>query len=255
MMIAISLITRLECQQIPENQTYFIFPIFKEEQIKPQKLSDDKEQLSELDDDCNFIDHEELRNLSLDNASIRITLLDILFQCRSKDLELEKTIMNSNFLNDIIDMTDANFCNQFTKDNCDHVQVPSFVRKSFVVGRFDPFLHEGHDIAQRIMTHLYVSRKNVNNSNNISGNDNNFSQGQRALVQTSRQEFSVARLRIVVDYDIILVLVECDHQYVLLQNEDSIFRGMYERSGEFAELLEFLRENIRMTIMIKNNIF
>ncbi|RHZ58758.1 hypothetical protein Glove_368g29 [Diversispora epigaea] len=236
----------LERQQIPENQTYSSF--LSSKQIKPQKLSDDKEQLSELDDDCNFIDHEELRNLSLDNASIRITLLDILFQCRSKDLELEKTIMNSNFLNDIIDTTDANFCNHFTKDNCDHVQVPSFVRKSFVVGRFDPFLHEGHDIAQRIMTHLYVSdwkpqstesnTSILNNSNNsdsnsnkngtnndssdqinwsldslVSGNDNNFSQDSGKIV-------------------------ECDHQYVLLQNEDSIFRGMYERSGEFVELLE-----------------
>ena len=48
------------------------------------------------------------------------------------------------------------FCSQFTEDSCDCVQVPSFVRKSFVVGQFDPFLHEGHDITQCIMTHLYV---------------------------------------------------------------------------------------------------
>ncbi|CAG8508986.1 3831_t:CDS:10 [Ambispora leptoticha] len=144
----------------------------QENQIEPQKALN-KEQLSELDDDYNLIDHEiflkvnnccandheELRNLSFDNASIRIVLLDILFQYRSKDFEMGKTIMNSNFLNDIIDLTDASmkqcvrsslnegqrsflnlilekqtwdqtnefkdFCSQFTEDNCDRVQVPT----------------------------------------------------------------------------------------------------------------------------------
>ncbi|CAG8568587.1 390_t:CDS:2, partial [Acaulospora morrowiae] len=128
---------------------------------------------------------EKLSNSSPDNASIRISLF---FQCRSKDLELGKTIMDSNFLNDIIDMTDASmkqciqlrlnevqrlwlnqllekqswdqasefkdFCSQFTEDGFDRIRILSFVRKSFVAGRFDSFLHEGHDVEQRIMTHL-----------------------------------------------------------------------------------------------------
>ena len=48
------------------------------------------------------------------------------------------------------------YCNQFTEDRCNRVHIPVLVRKSFVAGHFDPFLYEGHDIAQQIMTHLYV---------------------------------------------------------------------------------------------------
>ena len=48
------------------------------------------------------------------------------------------------------------YCSQFTEDTCDRVHTPTLVRKSFVVGRFDPFLHKGHDIAKQLMTHLYV---------------------------------------------------------------------------------------------------
>ena len=98
--------------------------------------------------------------------------------------------MTSTFLNGIIDLTDADmkqqikstlheeqqswldqvlrkqawkptpkfeeYCDQFTRDVCNRVQVPNLVRKSFVKGRFDPFFDEGHDIAQDIMKHLYV---------------------------------------------------------------------------------------------------
>ncbi|CAG8743803.1 10155_t:CDS:2 [Dentiscutata erythropus] len=156
----------------------------QQSQIKPQtvlvdveeSVLDDAEE-SVLEDNYYFIDkeevkgydfteHEEMRNLNSENVSIRNTLLEILYQCRSKDLESGKTIMNSIFLNGIIDMTDAekqawdqttvfkDYCSQFTEDKCDRVQIPTLVRKSYIVGRFDPFLHEGHDIAQRIMTHF-----------------------------------------------------------------------------------------------------
>ncbi|RHZ88062.1 hypothetical protein Glove_26g296 [Diversispora epigaea] len=222
---------RLERHQTPENQTHPSFLPSKnqitttalyeqnndiwvkwaQQQEQIQKISDDKEQFSEFDDDdYNFIDHEELKNLSLDNALIRIALLETLFQYQSKDLELGKTIMNSNFLNEIIDITDASvkqcilsklnegqqlwlnrilekqtwdqtsefkdFCSQFTEDNCDRAQVPSFVRKSFVMGRFDPFLHEGHDIAQRIMTHFSERLEAPTNSeSNASSLERTFS--------------------------------------------------------------------------------
>ncbi|KAF0506686.1 P-loop containing nucleoside triphosphate hydrolase protein [Gigaspora margarita] len=72
----------------------------------------------------------------------------------------------------------------------------------------------------------------------------------RMIQKTIREEFSDAtllciahRLRTVVDYDKILVLdagkiVEFDHPYILLQNPASVFRGMCDRSGDFAELVE-----------------
>ena len=119
---------------------------------------------------------------------IRNILLEILHERKSQDLKSDKTFMNSNFLNEIIDLTDTDvkkqlqskldqeqrswldrilekqswiptsefkdFCGQFTEDACDRVQIPTLVRKSFIVGRFDPFFHEGHDIAQDIMKHL-----------------------------------------------------------------------------------------------------
>ncbi|CAG8495374.1 3484_t:CDS:10, partial [Racocetra fulgida] len=113
----------------------------------------------------------------------------------------------------------------------------------------------------------------------VSENGNNYSQGQRQLIalaralvrrskliimdeatasvdfktdrmiqKTIREEFSDAtllciahRLRTVVDYDKILVIVEFDHPYILLQNPNSMFRGMCYRSGDLAELVEIAK--------------
>ncbi|GBB94776.1 hypothetical protein RclHR1_02410022 [Rhizophagus clarus] len=75
----------------------------------------------------------------------------------------------------------------------------------------------------------------------------------RMIQETIRQEFKDStllciahRIRTVVDYDKILVLdagkiVEFDHPYLLLQNSDSAFRAMCEKSGEFAELVEIAK--------------
>ncbi|CAG8752469.1 758_t:CDS:2, partial [Ambispora leptoticha] len=75
----------------------------------------------------------------------------------------------------------------------------------------------------------------------------------RMIQKTIREEFSDAtllciahRLRTVVDYDKILVLdagriVEFDHPYILLQNPNSMFRGMCYRSGDLAELVEIAK--------------
>ncbi|CAG8534790.1 12815_t:CDS:2, partial [Acaulospora morrowiae] len=135
---------------------------------------------------------EELKGLGTIELTIRNILLEILRQNQSKDLKSGKTLMNSNFLNGIIDVSNANlkkmtrsmlnkldegqqwfdrvlnkqtwtltsefidYCNQFTDHLCNRAQFPTLVRKSFVTGHFDPFVHEGHDIAQDIMRHFSV---------------------------------------------------------------------------------------------------
>ena len=42
----------------------------------------------------------------------------------------------------------------FHEDNCERSIMPLLARKSFVSGRFDSFINEGHDIAQDIIKHL-----------------------------------------------------------------------------------------------------
>ncbi|CAG8496995.1 12244_t:CDS:2 [Dentiscutata heterogama] len=75
------------------------------------------------------------------------------------------------------------------------------------------------------------------------------------LIQTTiRKEFEDStvitiahRLRTVADYDRILVMdagevAEFDAPYLLMQKPDGLFRGMCERSGEFAELMEIAKQ-------------
>ncbi|CAI2191385.1 13032_t:CDS:10 [Funneliformis geosporum] len=146
----------------------------------------------------NFELSEEVKHLDANDALIRNIFLEVRSQFRSRDLESCKTIMDSIFLNGIIDMTDPGvkenvrsklnegqkswlnqvlekrtwdptpefkgYCNQFTEDRCNRVHIPTLVRKSFVAGHFDPFLYEGHDIAQQIMTHFSVRLEAPNNS-------------------------------------------------------------------------------------------
>ncbi|CAJ0840970.1 17585_t:CDS:2, partial [Entrophospora sp. SA101] len=131
---------------------------------------------------------EELQNLTNDEISIRNLLLEILYFYKTEDSSSRKTFMDSIFLNGIIDMMIIEeqlqlklnqeqinlikkilnkeiwsktsefekYCNQFKEEECNRVMVPSLVRKSFVEGRFDSFLHEGHDIAQDLMKHFSV---------------------------------------------------------------------------------------------------
>lgn len=42
------------------------------------------------------------------------------------------------------------YCSQFTEDTCNRVHTSTLIQKSFIVGCFDPFLHERHNIAQCI---------------------------------------------------------------------------------------------------------
>ncbi|CAG8781007.1 20738_t:CDS:2, partial [Racocetra persica] len=186
----------------------------QQSQIKPQtvlvdveeSVLDDAEE-SVLEDNYYFIDkeevkgydfteHEEMRNLNSENVSIRNTLLEILYQCRSKDLESGKTIMNSIFLNGIIDMTDAgvkqsvrsklnkeqkswldrklekqawdqttvfkDYCSQFTEDKCDRVQIPTLVRKSYIVIAYVKLMESNASSLERtysIDTTIYIMNR------------------------------------------------------------------------------------------------
>ncbi|CAG8573636.1 16273_t:CDS:2, partial [Acaulospora colombiana] len=120
--------------------------------------------------------NEEINSLNTEETEIRNALLAVLDKSKSKDSELGKTVMNSNLMNGIVDLTDADtkkqirsilddeqrlwleyglkkqvwtvtpefeaYCGQFTEDTCNRRQVPNLVRKTFVAGRFDPFFHE-----------------------------------------------------------------------------------------------------------------
>ncbi|CAG8751333.1 30488_t:CDS:10, partial [Gigaspora margarita] len=179
-------------QSIPEDQIRpsIIFPGFEDKPARQQEqIADDYEFINHEEINiCSFTDHEEVGNLNPKNTLIRNTLLQILSQYQTKDLELGKTIMNSNFLNGIIDLSnpDVNrrvrsnlnqeqnswlnlilekqvweqttefkdYCGQFTEDKCSRAQIPTLARKSFIKDRFDPYFYEGHDIAQRLMTHF-----------------------------------------------------------------------------------------------------
>ena len=128
--------------------------------------------------------------MNAEETEIRNVLFTVLNKFKSKDSKLGKTVMNSNFMNRIVDLADVNtkkqirsiledeqrlwleyelkkqvwtvtpefeaYCGQFTEDTCNRRQVPDLVRKPFVTGRFDPFFHEGYDVAHDIMKHLYV---------------------------------------------------------------------------------------------------
>ena len=112
-----------------------------------------------------------MKSLQPDEVLLRKTLIEILNKFKSKDHSLGKTFMDSNFLNNIIDLTDnemkhetlstlnldqklyldkvlekqawiptpefKNYCDQFTDDVCNRVKIPTLVRKSFIGEYFD----------------------------------------------------------------------------------------------------------------------
>ncbi|CAG8581270.1 11825_t:CDS:2 [Racocetra fulgida] len=147
---------------------------------------------------------------------------------------------------------------------------------------------EESDIFLPILDQKNYKQEQIMLDSPVKENGSNFSQGQqqliaiaRALVRhskliimdeatasldfktdhliqaTIREEFKdntvitiAHRLRTVADYDRILVMVEFDSPYILMQKLDGLFREMCERSGEFAELMEIAKqkyENISST--------
>jgi len=63
------------------------------------------------------------------------------------------------------------------------------------------------------------------------------------------------RLRSIIDFDKVLVLdagkvKEFDHPYILLQKDDSIFRGLVEQSGEMEVLVGLARSAWEKTRLV-----
>src|SRR3990170_2594694 len=119
---------------------------------------------------------------------IRNKLLKILVARQEKDTKSGKNYMTSIHLNGILDFSEdvmhekvkksldisqftwleevlrrktwnpipefSQYINQFTEDECTRAKIPTVVRKSCIIGRFDSSYYEAHDIAQQILTHL-----------------------------------------------------------------------------------------------------
>jgi ABC-type multidrug transport system fused ATPase/permease subunit len=63
------------------------------------------------------------------------------------------------------------------------------------------------------------------------------------------------RLRSIIDFDKVLVLdagqvKEYDHPHLLLQKQDSVFKGMVEQSGEMEILVELARAAWKKTLLV-----
>ncbi|CAB4426373.1 unnamed protein product [Rhizophagus irregularis] len=121
----------------PENENTPL--IHNDVEDESQQCNDDEVSLNSYDEDyySNCELSEEVKRLDVNDALIRNIFLEVLHQFRSKDLESGKSIMDSNFLNGIIDITDS---------------------------------REGHDIAQQLMTHFSVCLEAPTNSESKSPN-------------------------------------------------------------------------------------
>ncbi|KAF0427430.1 hypothetical protein F8M41_006049 [Gigaspora margarita] len=151
--------------------------------------SDHNEDVEDSDYNYDVLLTKALQSMNDDEKLIRGALFKILEYNKDEESRSGKNFMNSLFLNGIIDMANVkeqillklegeqlnwlgnilnkktwkktqefiSFCNQFNEDNCDRVNVPVLVRKSFVPeGKFNSFSDEGHDIVQDIMKHFSV---------------------------------------------------------------------------------------------------
>ncbi|CAG8786885.1 4112_t:CDS:2, partial [Dentiscutata erythropus] len=133
-------------------------------------------------------DPKEIGDLTQEEAEIRNKLLAVLNDYQDKAKVSGATYMNSVCLNGILDLSNeeiyenvkkifeinqlnwlekviekkiwkptlefTQYVEQFTKNTCTRAEVPSLVRKSYILGRFDLCHHESHDIAQQILMHL-----------------------------------------------------------------------------------------------------
>ncbi|CAG8608724.1 18280_t:CDS:2, partial [Racocetra fulgida] len=120
-----------------------------------------------------------------------------------------------------------------------------------------PVKENGANFSQGQQQLIAIARALVRNSKLIIMDEATASTDFKTdhLIQTTiREEFKDStvitiahRLRTIVDYDKILVMdagnvVEFDIPYLLMQKPDGWFRGMCEKSGEFAELINIAKQ-------------
>ncbi|CAG8585306.1 1288_t:CDS:2, partial [Acaulospora morrowiae] len=107
----------------------------------PKDSNDDDLELEESEDEDDE-DSELEENDDLDDAIDEVEI-------RNKLLNILNWKPTSEF---------TQYIEQFTEDVCIQSEIPTIVRKSFVSGRFEPYYHEAHDIAQQILTHFTCNR-------------------------------------------------------------------------------------------------
>ncbi|CAI2178565.1 2598_t:CDS:2, partial [Funneliformis geosporum] len=151
--------------------------------ISNDQINEDQGQSSSNDDES---DVEPID----DEIEIRNKLLKILVARQEKDTKSGKIFMTSIHLNGILDFSEnvmhekikksldigqftwlegvlrrktwnpipefSQYINQFTEDECTRAKIPTIIRKSCIIGRFDPSYYEAHDVAQQILTHFSV---------------------------------------------------------------------------------------------------
>ncbi|CAJ0837317.1 5765_t:CDS:10 [Entrophospora sp. SA101] len=164
---------------------------------------------------------------------------------------------NNNNIEIIEDGDNSNDTDALLIDNNTQVQSPTTQSSNQITWSLDSLVSEnGGNFSQGQRQLIALARALVRSSKLIIMDEATASvdfKTDHMIQETIRQEFKEStllciahRIRTVADYDRILVLdegrlVEFDHPYTLMQSDDSLFRTMCERSGEFAELLDIAK--------------
>ncbi|CAJ0640522.1 438_t:CDS:10 [Entrophospora sp. SA101] len=198
-----------------------------------------------------FSEHDDL---SLMNALRRAHFIDN----ESTITSLPTTSSpNNNNIEIIEDGDNSNDTDALLIDNNTQVQSPTTQSSNQITWSLDSLVSEnGGNFSQGQRQLIALARALVRSSKLIIMDEATASvdfKTDHMIQETIRQEFKEStllciahRIRTVADYDRILVLdegrlVEFDHPYTLMQSDDSLFRTMCERSGEFAELLDIAK--------------
>ncbi|CAG8455004.1 8467_t:CDS:2 [Cetraspora pellucida] len=131
-------------------------------------------------------DNAEIESLTQNERDIRKKLLEVLDTIQDKERKSKEDHMSSVYLNNILDLSDLEtrrrvenslndqhawlntilkkqtsdqteafkqYVGQFNERVCNRKQIPTLVRKSFILDRFDSYYYEDYDIAHQILEH------------------------------------------------------------------------------------------------------
>ncbi|CAG8619334.1 9296_t:CDS:10 [Dentiscutata erythropus] len=132
-------------------------------------------------------DNAEIESLTQNERDIRKKLLEVLNTIQDKERKSKEDHMSSVYLNNILDLSDLEtrrrvenslnedqhawlntilkkqtsdqteafkqYVGQFNERVCNRKQIPTLVRKSFILDRFDSYYYEDYDIAHQILEH------------------------------------------------------------------------------------------------------